>query len=61
MDDPGDPEPADSVGIDELVRTDDRFLMDKGSMILGGFAGSALSALALGVVSVLGTLVGSNG
>ena len=59
--DPGDPDPAESVATDEFVRTDARFLIDRGSMLLGGFVGSVASADALGVVSMLSTFVGSKG
>ena len=62
---PGEPRPGDNVTTELSVRTDERFLIDSGSMMLGGFAGSppvaCLSAVALGVVSVFSTLVGSNG
>lgn len=58
---PGEPEPVESVATVALVRTDDRFLIDSGSIILGGFVRSVVSTDALGVVSVLRTLVGSNG
>ena len=51
-----------TVAVDAFVRTDARFLIESGSMILGGFTGISTDAdAAFGVVSVLGTLVGSNG
>ena len=58
----GEPDPADKAAKEASVRTEDRFLIESGSMMLGGLDGSPFaSALAFGVFSVLSTLVGSKG